>query len=90
MLVAFRVVSSSSSLARLRRLPLHELQRRVSAGRSSIGMLGYAAALGVTSVLRWGCAQDFIELSEKVLFYEVNLFHIDSKKRLVGQLVVVV
>ena len=61
-------MSSINPVARLRRLPLHELQRRVSADRNGIGMLGYAAALGVTGVLRWGCAQDFIEFSEKVLF----------------------
>ena len=64
----FRAVLADNPVARLSRLPLHELQLRISTVRIGIGMLGYAAALGVTSVVRWGCAHDFIELSEKVLF----------------------
>ena len=75
-LMIFRSLSCcriNNPVARLRRLPLHELQRRVSAKYDRIGLLGYAAALGVTSVLRWGCAQDFIELSEQVLFLNKSL-----------------
>ena len=55
-------------VARLRQLPLNELKRRVSVEGNGFGILAYAAALGVTGVLRWGYNQDFIGLSENVLF----------------------
>ena len=56
----FHAVRAFDATRRLRALSADELQRRVTfdseRGELNIGFVGLAAALGVTSIVKWACS----------------------------------
>ena len=55
MVVVFRAVHAHDAARRLSSMSAREIARRVESRHQSIGIAGYAAALGLVHIVRWAC-----------------------------------